>query len=311
MKPGIFLQLAIFQFSCLGTLRAQVPHSPGYGVQYDSAYIQSLVIPEISRGEKIYRHTAYWFSYNELHEQANWVAYELTKEETISIVERTNNFRPDPIVETGTATKADYEKMGYDRGHLSPAADNGWSQIAMSESFYFSNMSPQDASFNRGIWRILEDKVRHWAAEKHSIIIVTGPVLTMGLPTIGLNKVSVPKYYYKVILEYQSPIVHSIGFLMRNEGSEKPLEYFAVPVDSIEKITGINFFPGLPDDAEKIVESKFFPDFWNWNSSGIDETHEEQETVLDTPVRCIANTKSGSQCKRMTTNSSMKCYQHE
>lgn len=226
--------------------------------------IAKLEIPKTNPEELVISHIGYSFLYNETHEQANWVAYQLSKEETNTTFERTDRFISDPLVATGTATNKDYAKSGYDRGHLAPAADMGWSETAMKESFYFSNMSPQLPGFNRGIWKKLEGLVRSWAIENDTIYIVTGPVLTEGLPTIGNNKVSIPKYYYKVILDYTEPGIHGIGFIMANESSQGPLQNFAVSIDSVETFTGIDFFPLLPDAQEELIERTICIDCWNW-----------------------------------------------
>ena len=75
-------------------------------------------------GNEVISHSEYTLSYVEAHEQAEWVAYELTTNEVKEKCDRTNDFRVDPDVTTGSATLADYKRSGYDRGHLSPAADN-------------------------------------------------------------------------------------------------------------------------------------------------------------------------------------------
>ena len=125
------------------------------------------------------------------------MANQLTAKEVNGKYERSDNFRKDPHVSTESATLSDYKGSGYDRGHIIPAADMKWSPDAMSASFFMSNMSPQDPSFNRGIWKKLEEQVGKWALENSEIYIVTGPVLTDGpYQTIGVNKVAVPKYYY-------------------------------------------------------------------------------------------------------------------
>ena len=213
-----------------------------------------LEIPKTNPQDTIIFHIGYALLYNEEHEQASWVAYELTKEETINKFKRDNHFMKDPAVKTGTADDADYAKSGYDRGHLAPAADMGWSEKTMKESFYYSNMSPQKPGFNRGIWKKLEEKVRDWAIKNQAIYIVTGPILTPGLSTIGHNQVSIPKYYYKVILDYTEPDIKGIGFILPNESSNLPLHSFAVSIDSVEKFSGLDFFPLLPDSIERFVE---------------------------------------------------------
>lgn len=233
--------------------------------------ITKLEIPKTNLKDIIITHTGYSLLYNETHEQANWVAYKLTKKETNKIWERTDKFLTDPKVKTGTADDKDYSGSGYDRGHLAPASDMGWSSTAMAESFYYSNISPQDTSFNRGVWKRTEELVRTWATENKSVYIVTGPVLTNGLTTIGYNKVSVPKYFYKIILDYNEPSIKGIGFIIPNSSSSEPLQQFAVTIDSVEKFTGIDFFPLLTDEQEKIIESNLNIKSWTWKSSQINK----------------------------------------
>ena len=126
--------------------------------------------PLASTCDYIRSYTGFDLGYNEKYEQASWVAYVLTREEVESgMINRTDNFRVDTSISTGSANLADYRGSGYDRGHLAPAGDMKWNATAMSESFLMSNMSPQTPSFNRGIWRSLESRVRVWAIEKDSI----------------------------------------------------------------------------------------------------------------------------------------------
>jgi endonuclease G len=226
--------------------------------------ISQLEYPALLPNEKIISHTGYSFVYSEEHEQAKWIAYELTKEETTSLFERTDKFLVDPLVSTGTAENSDYLKSGYDKGHLAPAADMGWSALTMKESFFFSNMSPQLPGFNRGVWKRLEELMRSWAIDNKAIYIVTGPLLSKGLPTIGSNGVSIPKYYYKVVLDYTQPEIHAIGFVLPNASSSASLNTFAVSIDEVEKQTGIDFFPALPDDQETKLEKEVCKSCWQW-----------------------------------------------
>lgn len=103
--------------------------------------------------------------------------------------------------------------------------------------------------------------------ELDTLYVVTGPVLSSGLPTIGSSNVAVPEYYYKVLLDYKATSTEAIGFILKNEGSKEPLADFAVPVDSVEKITGIDFFPDLPDSLETVVESKVDLAFWHFEKA--------------------------------------------
>jgi endonuclease G len=221
-----------------------------------------LETPALEDGDVYLKHSGYAFVYNEKHEQAKWIAYCLTKKETEGSLERTDHFVEDPIVKTGTATNADYSKSGFDRGHLAPAADMKWSELAMDESFYYSNMSPQLPAFNRGIWKKLEEQVRDWAVSLDSVLIVTGPILSESLPSIGTNKVSVPKFYYKAILDFKGTHSKAIAFIMPNKGSKAPLMSFAVTIDELEKLTGMNLFYQLDDHLEQSVEAKTCPTCW-------------------------------------------------
>ncbi len=216
----------------------------------------SSFFPDNSLCDELIKHSAYTLCYSEKYEQAKWVAYRLTAEMIDNKgEERTNNFRIDKDVITGSATPDDYKKSGYDRGHLCPAGDMGWSEQTMSESFLMSNMSPQSPGFNRGIWKKLETDVREWAKNNEEIYIVTAGILEDSLPTIGIDKVAVPRFYYKVILDYQKPEYKAIAFILPNQGSKQSVFDFAVSIDSVESLTGIDFFPALPDSVEDYLES--------------------------------------------------------
>jgi endonuclease G len=274
--------------------------------------ITNLEIPKTNPRDKIITHTGYSLLYNEKHEQASWVAYDLTKEETNKLYERTNKFIIDPKVRKGSANDRDYEGSGYDRGHLAPASDMGWSSTTMAESFYYSNMSPQTPSFNRGIWKKLEELVRSWAIENNSVYVITGPVLTDDLETIGPNEVSIPNYYYKVILDYSEPNIKGIGFILPNTGSKEPLQTYAVSIDSVEKVTGINFFPLLEDDQEELIENTLCVKCWSWmNTKSANKKNENNENKVTESTQCNGITKAGQRCKRKTLNASGYCYSHE
>lgn len=229
--------------------------------------ISNLELPRPNPFDQIIKHTGYTLSFNKTYQMADWVAYELTAEETVKVVERNDHFVPDPLLTSCTISNADYKNSGYDRGHLAPAADMEYSRQTMIESFYLSNMSPQNMSFNRGIWSKLENQVRQWAKENKAVYVVTGTVLTQGLPTIGHGRVTVPEFFYKVILDYREPDIKGIAFIMSNQGSHEPLQQFAVIIDSVEQVTGTDFFFQLPDDQEGIIESTVDLSHWSWKTA--------------------------------------------
>lgn len=137
-------------------------------------------------------------------------------------------------------------------------------ETAMSESFLMSNMSPQNPSFNRGIWAKLESLVRSWCLAEDSIYIATGPVFKDNKGVIGMNEVTVPGYFNKAILDITGEM-KMIALILPNEKSSKPLDTFVISVDSLETLTGIDFFPGLPDMLEYVFESTSTKSKWNFN----------------------------------------------
>ncbi|MFD1603643.1 DNA/RNA non-specific endonuclease [Flavobacterium artemisiae] len=198
-----------------------------------------------STTKQIVKHQYYTLSYNEKFEQAEWVAYELKKEYL-----KNNNFkRPyfieDPKVTTGSADWRNYKKSGYDKGHLCPAGDMEFSEDAYNDTFYTSNISPQQKEFNSGIWNRLEQKTRYWAEKYNDIYVVTGGILKDSDKKIGTEKVAVPKYFYKIILAKSGNEHKAIAFLVPNEKSDKSIYDFVVPIETLEKMTGIDFFPNL------------------------------------------------------------------
>lgn len=212
-----------------------------------------------SSGE-IVKHTYYTLAYSEDNEQAYWVYYELTPELINGTQSRTDDFRADPSVSTGSATLDDYKGSGYDRGHLCPAGDMGLNKTSMSESFYLSNMSPQVPSFNRGIWSTMEDQVRKWTLKYTKLYVVTGPIFKDNLGEIGADKVTVPGYYYKVLFDGKDKM---IGFILPNAKGTNTIDSYAVSVDNIESQTGIDFFPELDDQTEKRLESEIDTNNWS------------------------------------------------
>jgi endonuclease G len=213
-------------------------------------------------------------SYAEPYEQASWVAHVIRPEVTEGRGARTDDFREDPLVVTGSAVEADYflkylqadstykyDGFGYDRGHLAPSADFRWSEKALSESYLYSNMSPQLDDFNREGWAELEGLLRGYVARTgHQLVMVTGGVLKDGLPVIdrGVNKVSIPEQYYKVVLDLEAR--KAIAFLMPNVKLPYPIEHYAVSVDAVEELTGLDFF-NLVEGQEQL-ETEADTEYW-------------------------------------------------
>lgn len=229
------------------------------GISQDFNYLPAKV-----SDHQIITYTQFTLSYNEEHEQADWVAYELTREEVAMKEDRCDCFKSDKNVTTKSAAKSDYSSTGFDLGHLSPAADNNLSKKANKESFLMSNISPQLPGFNRGIWKALEEWTRQQAISDSIIYVVTGPVFVNNLGTLGKNEVSIPGYFYKVLLKKKDKKMLSIAFLIPQIGATGQIEDYIVTVNTIETITGIDFFPALGKSVEDKIESQYQTNNWGF-----------------------------------------------
>lgn len=220
---------------------------------------EGLELPALrtSSGEQILRRTAYTASYNSENRLPDWVAWHLTADHTTGTYGRKGiKFREDEDVAEPRATDADYYNSGYDRGHMCPSADCKWSEEAQLESFLFTNACPQVHGLNAGDWNEIEQQCRRWAKEFGSLYIVSGPVFYRGShKKIGRNKVVVPEAFFKVVLCMEGE-PKAIGFIYKNVSGNRPKSSYVNTVDEVERITGLDFFPALPDDVEERVESR-------------------------------------------------------
>ncbi|RAJ14483.1 DNA/RNA non-specific endonuclease [Olleya aquimaris] len=219
-------------------------------------------LPTSTTGQ-IVHHEGYSLSYSEPHEQAEWVAYELKKSHLSNANFKRPYFEIDEAVKTGAAHWRNYKQSGYDRGHLCPAGDRKYSQAAHDETFLTSNISPQKHEFNAGIWNRLEQKTRYWASKYDGVFVISGGVLKGNLKTIGEEKVAVPNQFYKVLIDNNTGKTKMIAFLMDYQDSELPLYKFVTSVDTIERLTGIDFFSELDDAIENKLEAS--SDYKNWS----------------------------------------------
>ena len=227
----------------------------------NKAIVSELFLPSSTTGD-IVQHEHFTLSYNEPYEQAEWVLYELKKNHLTYDDRKRPYFIEDPKVRTKSADWHNYKGSGYDRGHLCPAGDRRFSEYAYKETFYTSNISPQNRDFNAGVWNRLEQQVRYWCKMYGDLIVITGGVLEQGLEEIGDEDVDVPRAFYKIVLRKDSN--KAIAFLMPSNESQEPLLHFLVPIDSIEQRTGINFFEKQPTDWQTRVEIKVDASSWKF-----------------------------------------------
>ena len=233
-------------------------------VKHDFA-TNNIELPRLisNRSQQIIHHLAYTVSYNPKWKIPNWVAYELTRGETYGDVPRKKKFSPDPLVKGYRVQHSDYSNSGYDRGHMAPAEDMKWAEQAMRESFYMTNVCPQNQSLNRGDWNDLEELARDWARKYGSVYIACGPLVSEKYNTIGQNsRIALPNAFYKVFLRKTSTSWTAIGFVMPNQAGSRPLMTYMLSIDEVEQLSGIDFFYQLPDDIENNIEKDFSTSNW-------------------------------------------------
>ena len=205
---------------------------------------------------------SYSVSYNPETKIPNWVAWHLTANHANGNIKRFGGYWEDEEVPKPRAIREDYKKCRWSHGHMCPAGDCKWDSIAMRESFLLSNICPQHSSLNSGLWNRIEQDCRRWAKKYGDVYIVYGPILlNREHETIGENRVVVPEAFFKVILCLQGK-PKAIGFIIRNNDGKKKKDQFVNTVDDVERITGMDFFPALPDDIENEVEA--FANLEDW-----------------------------------------------
>lgn len=192
--------------------------------------------------------------FNKHYHVPNCVVYELTASEARGHLDRSGEFNADHKVQ-GCPDWWEYKNSGYERGHMAPAGDMKWDNKAMEESFYMTNVCPQRKALNSGGWNDLEIKVREWAKRDKSLIVVTGPILTDDMETIGKRQIAVPKEFFKVLLAPNVSKPRAIAFIYPNKSANGPLSMYAVSVDKVEQLTGLDFFSALDDEVETRVEA--------------------------------------------------------
>ncbi len=274
-SAATLVKVSLFAFILLALIWAFVRWNAGPqvagtpGIDYAG---EDYFLPAGTRGQVI-DHGGFVLSYREDWEQAEWVAYILTRDHLDrEWTKRDDHFRADPQVKGESAGLTDYRGSGYDRGHLAPFADFAWDAELADATFYLSNISPQARQFNGGIWRELEELTRDWARRDERLYVVTGPVIAHGEKgRIGHNQVAIPEEFYKVLLDLDEPQQKGIGFLIPNAISFEPLTRYAVSIDEVEAATGIDFFAELmPQALEDSLERVANPDFWPFSKQKFD-----------------------------------------
>ncbi len=216
---------------------------------------------------EIYDRTYYSFAYSTEYNGSFWVAYILTKKmvKTDAVDREDEKFARDPQLSEDYAVTSDYTNSGYDRGHLCPAGDMNFNQTAMTETFFLTNILPQKPKLNRGIWKELEEQARLWAIENDSLYIVVGALYDENPKTIGKNKIAVPSKFYKVVADISKKDGYkAIAFIFENKdySSDDYFMNYALSVEELEKLTGIDFFYNFQNKDVEQIEITLNKNHW-------------------------------------------------
>ena len=234
----------------------------GYRGKGEPALNKSLMeLPAIHRNDVVLVYNGFVVNYNTSRLIPNWVAYELTADEVVGDIPRARGFSMDLDYKDRQAMREDYSNTGWDKGHMAPAGDMKWSQAAMFESFYLTNVCPQNHNLNGKDWNTLEKQIRDWAIQYGSVWVVCGPLVKDNIyGTIGQQNVVVPDGFFKAVLRRDGKRFKSIAFVFKNDSTRQPVKTTVVSVNDVERMINYDLFTNLNDRIEEIVEGQA-----NWN----------------------------------------------
>jgi endonuclease G len=286
-----------------------------------SVFPQTYSLNKVNSGSNsiLYvKHTFYEIGFNTKYHLPAWTFYSLTKAHLeLADLERAGSFVKDPLLNAEQAKSNDYSASGFDKGHMVPCEDMSFSEQAMHETFYYSNCAPQTTELNRGEWKVLEELSRQWGKEYGEVIVISGPVFQTNMRTMvsgknGANRIPIPDSFYKIIVRHESQTYKAIGFILPNSAKTlDELPNYVCSVDSIEKITALDFFTDLPDNIEAQFESVVTIKDWDFDHHHTIKT--KNDSIAKTnliAVQCSATTKKGKRCLNKTISADHLCGQH-
>ncbi len=253
-------------------------------------------------------HNGYFYEYSSAHKQSKWVAYKLVGDDVEKNTFPEIKFYDDAKLPLGAISNEAFIQRAFSPGHLKPSGDSRSCREDMHDAFLFANVSPMKPTFDQFTWNIVENMVRSWAVIYDSIYVVSGPVFKNpeNIDTIGLNKIPVPDYFFKVVLVYNGIDMDAVGYILPNVDAKDFTKAGPVSIDSVEKFTGYDFFYLMPDYLEQHLESKVNPLFWQ----GMNNSYKLKESMRRRDVQCIHTDALDNRCTRITNCINALCSQH-
>jgi endonuclease G len=224
-------------------------------------------LPAEQEREELILRDHYAFSYSVVYELSSFVAYNLTKEAALKSEEVKGKNDEDEGVSTGTADDKDYKKSGYAMGQLIPAENFAHEPETADKLFLMSNIAPMNPTFYTKSWKNIEKLFRAWTIQGEiDLYIVAGPILADApFGTFGDSKVSIPERYYKAVLDLKNE--RAVGFVFKNSYAQNIFYKYAMSIDELEEITGIDFFVNLEDTQEGKIEKHYAKEDWDWEAA--------------------------------------------
>lgn len=247
-----------------------------------SGYAGRIEIPKLKGGNMNIFHTwtttvngketiTYSYEYDCTKKHVRWVALTFDNVTSQKNVTRKDDYKPDYNIPEPYRTNGNDYYSPYNKGHMVASSDRLYSREANSQTFYYSNISPQlETGFNQSgsTWDAIENKVQNWAKVSNpqdTTYIVKGTSIDYAILDTGKNGVKIPKYYFSTILSYKNGQYKAIGFYIEHKSDKsKDIKACAKSIDELESITGLDFYHNLPDEIENIVESKYQESDWAW-----------------------------------------------
>lgn len=288
---------------------------------FGQTYSPDVITAAPERNIQIVQHAFYKIGFDTKQKLPAWVYYSLSKEHlSLANLDRKGSFVKDPLLNQEQSCSRDYSGSGFDKGHMVPCEDMSFSEQTMKETFYYSNCAPQTTELNRGEWKVLEELVREWAIDFHEAMVICGPVFKPLMPKMGVHAIPVPDLFYKIIVVHKDNHYSALAFLMPNSRNTllAPVNYTCT-IDSVETLTGLDFFSTLPDKTEEQFEGKINVTEWNWNIHHTnkrelknDSLYNKDSTIENTiSVQCKGKTKKGKRCTKKTISKSGLCDLHD
>jgi endonuclease G len=215
-------------------------------------------LPVASTGPlRVLANTGYTVGYSDALGDPLWAAYHLVDVDVKDSPPRPEEFSTDTRTVARVETSV-YNRSGYDRGHMAPnyAIATHYGKQAQTETFLMSNVTPQKHALNAGLWKTLEQKIAtNYPGRFGEIWVLAGPVFSAH-PDRLKSRVAIPEAFYMIVLDESDGRVRAEAFLFPQDAAGTDLDRYLTTIDEVERRTGLDFLPALPDDAENALEAK-------------------------------------------------------